>query len=67
MSLKNVDQYYDPSKLSSLKGQIISFLEKELGVKSTIDLNLSIVDRYRHPYEEATASAWTLGELNPNY
>lgn len=61
--LGDVDPSYDPDHLLGLTGDVNAFLEGELDAKALRPLKLSIVERYPHPYEKATAAAWSLSEF----
>jgi hypothetical protein len=62
-ALGEVDPTYDPDHLLELTEDVNSFLEGELNAKALKPLKLSIVERYPHPYEKATAAAWSLSEF----
>jgi len=62
-TLVSVDSNYDPAKLPGSIDTLIEFLEGELRTKAPLRLKLTIVERYPPPYQEATASAWALGEF----
>ena len=65
-ALKSLDSSYDPNRLLTLTEDVNSFLERELDAKTPQLLKLSLVDRYPHPYEKMTASAWSLSEFESN-
>lgn len=62
-AIGEVDLSYDPDHLLGLTEDVNAFLEGELDAKALKPLKLSIVDRYPHPYEKATAAAWSLSEF----
>jgi hypothetical protein len=62
-TLGDVDASYDPDHLLGLTEDVNAFLEKELDAKAQRPLKLSIVEKYPHPYEKATAAAWSLSEF----
>ena len=62
-ALGEVDPAYDPDHLLNLTQDVNTFLEGELDAKALRPLKLSLVDRYPHPYEKATAAAWSLSEF----
>lgn len=62
-ALGKVDPSYDPNHLLELTVDVNAFLEGELDAKALRLLKLSIVERYPHPYEKATAGAWSLSEF----
>jgi len=61
--LKSIDPTYSPEKsLPPMRDDVIAFLEGELECKAPVRLNLSVVEKYPHPYERVSAHAWSLSQ-----